>query len=245
MADKDCSKDKYEILVRSVKRYMQHPDNWCDEMMTNIRVYMDDKGNSKNGDNGIKVMMSLALTETDEHEETIIHAAVRHKHSEIVKIVLKILRGNDKNLQKVLLGQRDCTGFVQVVRGLLHFEARCHTPLHIAVKQLKDGDDGMFDLLMNQNLLSEFIRMRMLSARDEKNRTVLEIAKKNPDIERKIKEIDDQLTSEVSSVLHYWSTIMIMTLQSFSTTTLIFTILHIPTAVARTDRISSSCLGLR
>ena len=112
------------------------------------------------------------------------------------------------------------------MRGLLHFEAGCHTPLHIAVKQLKDGDDGMFDLLVNQNLLSEFIRMRMLSARDEKNRTVFEIAKKNPDIEQKIKEVDDQLTSIVSSVLHNWSMVMIMTLQSFSTTTLIFTILQ-------------------
>ena len=117
MADKDCSKDKYEILVRSVKRYMQHPANWHDEMMTNICTYMDYEGNSKNGDKGINVMMSLALTETHENEETIIHAAVRHKHREIVKIVLKVLRGNDKNLQKVLLGQRDCTGFVQVVRG--------------------------------------------------------------------------------------------------------------------------------
>ena len=68
---------------------MQHPANCYDEMMTNIRTYMDDKGNSKNGDKGINVMMSLALTETDENEETIIHAAVRHKHREIVKIVLR------------------------------------------------------------------------------------------------------------------------------------------------------------
>ena len=96
---------------------MQHPADWHDEMMTNICTYMDYEGNSKNGDKRINVMMSLALTETDENEETIIHAAVRHKHREIVKIVLKVLRGNDKNLQKVLLGQRDCTGFVQVVRG--------------------------------------------------------------------------------------------------------------------------------
>ena len=60
MADKDCSKDKYETLVRSVKRYMQHPANWHDEMMTNICTYMDYEGNSKNGDKGINVMMSLA-----------------------------------------------------------------------------------------------------------------------------------------------------------------------------------------
>ena len=128
----------------------------------------------------------LSMTNTE--EENVYHVAIKHDNSELVRLLNKHLPKKSKDVDSLLIKKKKCNRKRRFRGSLYGREAQCLTPLHHAVIKWRDeGDDIMYKALMEDKSITARQKLEMLSATDEKGRTVFGIAI-DSDIEGERKE---------------------------------------------------------
>ena len=114
---------------------------------------------------------------TNTEEDNVYHVAIKHDNSELVRLLNKHLPKKSKDVDSLLIKKKKCNRKRRFRGSLYGREAQCLTPLHHAVIKWRDeGDDIMYKALMDDDNISARQKLEMLSATDEKGRTVFGIA---------------------------------------------------------------------
>lgn len=127
------------------------------------------------------------------NEENIYHVAVRQNNFDLVRMLNRHLPKKTQDVDSLLIKKKKCSR-KRRFRGVLYGrDAQCLTPLHLAVIKWRDeGEDSMFKALMEDDNITARQKLEMLSATDEKGRTVIGIAiDSDADQERKEKMVQD------------------------------------------------------
>ena len=171
-AAKEMLKDRIQKYIRTPQKYPLDLKNLGDLM----EAIGDDEAKRR------------VISMTNNREENIYHVAIRQNNFELVRLLNKQLPKESQDADSLLIKKKKCNRKRRFRGSLYGREAQCLTPLHHAVIKWRDeGDDGMYKALMDDKNITARQKLEMLSATDEKGRTVFGIAI-DSDIEREKKE---------------------------------------------------------